>query len=328
MPDKIKSITKGTVQRKRFGESVFQTVSAGTVLHDGDRLKTSPDAVVTLKCGNTTEPTVPKGTETPVRRLCIKPVTMGGTNPQIPFIISPLDTQILTDKPTLRWNRATGANSFTVTLHNGELEWTLEVKREQVCQGNVCELIYPENKPGLQPGVSYTLVVKADTNRQSTEDISPGFTTLSKEEAEEVRAIAKQIEAENLPAIEKRIKVAEYYADHNLIAEAIEILEGIAKTEKSIAVYLRIGVLYSSIGLIRKAEVAYNEAIELPKVAENTQELAAVKVGLGEVKFELNDKKEAVRLLEEAKADYEKLGDAQRVEELQERIDEISVIND
>ncbi len=323
MPDKIKSITKGTVQRQRHGELLFQTVSAGTVLHEGDSLKTSPDAVVTLKCGDNTEPTVPKGTTTPVRRLCIKSVTMGGTNPEIPFIISPLDTQILTDKPTLRWNRATGANSFTVTLHNGELEWTLEVKREQVCQGNVCELIYPEDKPGLQPGVSYTLVVKADTNRQSTEDISPGFTTLSKDEAEEVRAIAKQIEAENLPAIEKRIKVAEYYADHNLIAEAIEILEGIAKTENSVSIYRRLGVLYSSIGLTRKAEVAYEEAIKLPQATENTQELAAVKMGLGEVKFDLNDTQKAVSLLEEAKAEYEKLEDAQRVEELKERIAEI-----
>lgn len=230
MTHKIQSITKGTVQRQRHGESVFQTVSAGTVLLDGDRLKTSPDAVVTLKCGD---------------------------------------------------------------------------------------------KPGLQPGVSYTLVVKANTTRESTEDISPRFTTLSKEEAEDVRTIAKQIEAENLPAIEKKIKLAEHYADHNLIAEAIEILEGLPKAEKSIAVYLRIGVLYSSIGLTRKAEVAYNEAIELPNVAENTQELAAVKVGLGEVKFELNNKEEAIRLLEEAKADYEKLGDAQRVKELQERIDEI-----
>jgi archaellum component FlaF (FlaF/FlaG flagellin family) len=323
MKHKIKSITKGTVQRQRSGESVFQTVSAGTVLLDGERLKTSPDAVVTLTCGDATEPTVPKGTETPVLRLCPERQKKGGTNPQIPFIISPLDTQILTDKPTLRWNRATSANSFTVTLHNGELEWTLEVKREQVCQGNVCELIYPEDKPGLQPGVSYTLVVKADTNRESTEDISPGFTTLSKEEAEEVRAIAKQIEAEDLPPIEKKIKLAEYYADHNLIAEAIEILEGLPKAEKSIAVYLRIGVLYSSIGLIRKAEVAYEEAIKLPQATENTQELAAVKMGLGEVKFDLNDTQKAVSLLEEAKAEYEKLEDAQRVEELKERIAEI-----
>ncbi len=303
-------------------------VSVGKKLHFGDTLTVSPGATVKVRCSNTQTKLVPNdGKPAAVNDICGSR-KVRGVNFDIPYIISPLDTQILTDKPTLRWNRATGANSFTVTLHNGELKWTLEVNRDQVCKGNVCELIYPEDKPGLQPGVSYTLVVKANTNHQSTEDISPGFTTLSKEEAEDVRTIAKQIEAENLPAIEKRIKLADYYADHNLIAEAIETLEGLPKAEKSIAVYLRIGVLYSSIGLTRKAEVAYNEAIELPKVAENTQELAAVKVGLGEVKFDLNNKEEAVRLLEEAKADYEKLGDAQRVKELQERIDKISVRND
>jgi hypothetical protein len=46
-------------------------------------------------------------------------------------------------------------------------------------------------------------------------------------------------------------------------------------------------------------------------------------MGLGEVKFDLNDTQKAVSLLEEAKAEYEKLEDAQRVEELKERIAEI-----
>jgi len=326
MSNTIKSVNKGTVRRKKAWQSNFQPVSKDTELFPGDRLKTSADAEVTVKCNNGAEKFVPAGTETPVNQLC--PTRGGGGNDDIPYIISPRDTCILTHKPTLRWNRARRANSFTVTLHNEELKWTVEVNREQVCQGNVCELIYPEDKPVLQPGVRYTLVVKADTDLRSTGDIALGFTTLGKEEAEEVRTIAKQIEEEDLPATEKTIKLADHYTDYNLIAEAIEILEGLPKAENSIAVYLCIGVLYSSIGLIRKAEVAYNEAIELPQSAENTQELAAVKVGLGEVKFELNNKEEAVRLLEEAKADYEKLGDAQRVEELQERINKISVIND
>jgi tetratricopeptide (TPR) repeat protein len=206
------------------------------------------------------------------------------------------------------------------------LEWTEQVSQEQVCQGNVCELSYPEDKPVLQPGVSYKLVVKADTNRSSTEDIPPGFTTLDEQEAEEVRTIAQQIEEEDLPATAKIIELADYYADRNLIAEAIEILEGLAQEEKSVAVYRRLGDLYSSIGLTREAEVAYNEAIQLPEAAEDIQELAAVKAGLGEVKFALNDKDEAIRLLEEAKVDYENLGDAQRAEEVKERIAEISAM--
>jgi hypothetical protein len=47
-------------------------------------------------------------------------------------------------------------------------------------------------------------------------------------------------------------------------------------------------------------------------------------VGLGEVKFALKKKQEAVGLLEKAKADYEKLGDAEQIEELEKRIAEIS----
>ncbi len=324
MPNTIISV-RGTVKRKKAGESEFKPVSVNTTLVSGDRLKTSADAVVRVKCSNGAEKPVPAGTETPVNQLCPPSLGRGG-NPEIPYIISPRDTRILTDKPTLRWNCATGANSFTVTLRNGELEWTEQVSQEQVCQGNVCELSYPEDKPVLQPGVSYKLVVKADTNRSSTEDIPPGFTTLDEQEAEEVRTIAQQIEEEDLPATAKIIELADYYADRNLIAEAIEILEGLAQEEKSVAVYRRLGDLYSSIGLTREAEVAYNEAIQLPEAAEDIQELAAVKAGLGEVKFALNDKDEAIRLLEEAKVDYENLGDAQRAEEVKERIAEISAM--
>jgi hypothetical protein len=330
-PDKIKSITKGTVWLQKDGQSGFQPVSAGAELSPHDILKTSEDAVVTLKCRNGTEQTVAKGTEIPVLRICTSPslkprrlVNRSGLDPDIPYIISPLDTHILTDKPTLRWNLATGAKKFTVTVQNEELEWTVEVSREQVCQGNVCELVYPSDKPPLQPGVSYTLLVKADANHSSAEDAPQKFTRLDAQKAEEVEIITKQIEEEDLPATAKKIKLSDYYADYKLIAEAIEILEELSKQEKSIPVYLRIGILYSSIGLVRKAEVAYNEAMELPQLAENTPEIAAVKVGLGEVKFALKKKQEAVGLLEKAKTDYEKLGDAEQIEELEKRIAEIS----
>ena len=301
-------------------------VSVGKKLHFGDTLTVSPGATVKVRCSNTQTKLVPNdGKPAAVNDICGSR-KVRGVNFDIPYIISPLDTQILTDKPTLRWNRATGANSFTVTLHNGELKWTVEVSPEQVCQENVCKLTYPSDKPPLQPGVSYTLLVKANTkntNRSSAEDTPPGFRRLDAQKAEEVETIAKQIKEENLPATAKTIKLADHYSEYNLIAEAIEILEGLPKDEKSVAVYRRIGDLYRWIGLIRKAEVAYNEAIELPQVAENTQELAAVKRGLGEVKFDLDDKNEAIRLLEEAKTDYEKLGDAQQVEELEKRIAEI-----
>jgi hypothetical protein len=299
------------------------TVSVGKKLHSGDTLTVSPGATVKVLCSNTHTRRVPNdGKPAAVNDIC-PPKKVRGGNFDIPYIISPLDTQILTDKPTLRWNRAAGAKKFTVTVQNEELEWTVEVSREQVCQGNVCELVYPSDKPPLQPGVSYTLLVKADTNHSSAEDAPPKFTRLDAQKAEEVEIITKQIEEEDLPATAKTIKLADHYAEYNLIAEAIDILEGLPKDEKSVAVYRRIGDLYRWIGLIRKAEVAYYEAIELPQAAEDTQELAAVKVGLGEVKVALDDKQEAVRLLEEATAEYEKLGDAQRVEELKERITKI-----
>jgi tetratricopeptide (TPR) repeat protein len=101
---------------------------------------------------------------------------------------------------------------------------------------------------------------------------------------------------------------------HLLFRNAIEALP---QSNKTAEVYRQIGDLYRQIGLAEEAEVQYLEAVRLATATGNREELAAAQVGLGEVNWSLNRRDEAVRLLKEAKTEYEELGDLQRVNEIE-----------
>jgi len=215
-----------------------------------------------------------------------------------------------------------------VTVRVRGLQWTEEFSREQICQNGICEVVYP-GEPPLQPGVSYKLVIEADTNKSSTEDTTGGlgFKLIELDEAEKVKEIAQRIGEQDLSDKLKALALADLYAEYELIAEAIETLEGLKQEEKIAPASRLLGELYRRIGLVLEAEVQYIEAVKLAAAAENREELAAAKAGLGEVRYSRGAREEGVALLEEAKAIYEELEDLQRVGELEERLAELTNIS-
>ncbi len=323
----------GKVELIKEDSSHSQPAFEGTEVRPGDLLKPSPGVRVRIGCDDGITNTVPAGVTTGVNTICRQSLERDPIknifkprpgNSYIPYIISPRATLLLTDKPILRWNGATGANRFRVTVRGRGLNWTAEFDRDRVCQGNICEVVYPGDPP-LQPGVGYKLVISTDTNRSSTEDTTPrlGFNLIDQGDAEEVKTIAQRIEKQDLSNQTKVLFLARRYADYNLIAEAIETLEKLPKDKKIAPVYRLLGDLYRRIALILEAEVQYLEAVELAKASENMAEFAAAKAGLGEVRYARGNGEEGIALLEEAKGIYEQLDDRQRVSELEERVEEL-----
>ncbi len=322
----------GKVELIKKGSSTPIPASDNMEVNNGDLLKPAPGVRVRIICDDGNNFPVPAGETSSVTELCPQPgkkyTYKNGlrrtVSENIPYIISPRATFLLTDKPILRWNGSTGANRFTVTVRGRELNWTEEFSRDRVCQGNICEVVYPGDPP-LQPGVGYKLVISTDTNRSSTEDTSfgQGFNLIDEDEAEEVKTIAQRIEKQDLSDQTKALFLARRYADYNLIAEAIEILEELPKNKKIAPVYRLLGDLYRRIALILEAEVKYLEAVELAKTSENMAEFAAAKAGLGEVMYARGNGEEGIALLEEAKGIYEQLDDRQRVSELEERVEQL-----
>ncbi|WP_424101986.1 tetratricopeptide repeat protein [Moorena producens] len=324
--------TTGRVELEREGWSRFHPVPNYTTINPGDLVRPASGVRVKVFCDHGKIRSVTAGVTTSINAICLPPRTKssGGivrprlVSPDIPYIISPRATNLLTDKPTLRWHDATDASRFTVTVRGRGLNWTQEFSRDQVCQDGICQVVYPGSKP-LKPGVDYKLVVDTDTNSSSTKDSTGGlgFNLIYSDQAKKIKVMAGRIKEQNLPKEFKPLALADLYADDDLKAEAIEILEGQENDQKIVPIYRLLGDLYRRIGLVLEAEIPYLEAVKLAKATDHWEELAAAKAGLGEVNYARGNRQEGVNLLEEAKAIYEQFGDRKRVGELEKRLEEL-----
>jgi hypothetical protein len=318
---------EGEVLLKRAAWSDYHPTAFGTVLERGDLLKLSAGAQARVLCDNLTIWPVPGGApaglntgcpqlpEPPLVRDSAKVGHTRSPNPLVPYIISPRATKLLDNTPTLRWNDS-GAASHTVVVRGGDLEW----RQENVTQ---TELAYP-GEPSLKLGVDYKLVVEDSSGRTSEGPGGLGFSLLEETEAERVRADAERIAGLGLSDEAEVFALAQLYAGHGLIAEAIEILEGLVEGgSQQAAAHQSLADLYAQIGLVYLAESRYLEAVELAEAGGNVEGLAAIQASLGEVYVGLNNKDEAIRWLTQAKAGYETLGDTQRANELGEQLAEL-----
>ncbi|RAM48312.1 MAG: hypothetical protein C6Y22_28650 [Hapalosiphonaceae cyanobacterium JJU2] len=327
MPQNSTKITHVTpvVELKRENQESWLPVSVGTEIRSGDLLRKRPGGSVTVRCSDgRAGSSLPNGVAKGLRFIC-PTVFRNASDPAIPYSISPRDTLILTKQPTLRWHAPNDAHNFKVIVRGRELNWTKQVSREEACQGDVCELVYPGDQP-LQPGVSYKLVIETtDTNRSSEEITEPGlgFKLIDEDKALEIQNIAQEIKQQEFSAVEKALKLADMYNEKLLTPEAIATLEALPDEDKNTTVYYQLGQLYHSIKLPSEAKAYYEKAIAKAEVTGNKSELAVAQVGLGEANWTLGKQEEARRLLETAKAIYTELGDIDMVSYLEERLREM-----
>ena len=320
---------QGEVLLKRAAWSDYHPTGFGAVLERGDLLRLSSDAQAKVLCDNLTLWPVPGGAPAGLNSGCPQPpepaLTRGGAkvgatrgvDPLVPYIISPRASKLLDNAPTLRWND-TGGGPYTVQVRGGDLSWG----QEEVAQ---TKLAYP-GEPALEPGVFYLLVVQDGQGRSSQDEglKGLGFSLLEEAEAGRVRADAERITGLGLSREAKALALARLYAGHGLIAEAVEILEGLVEEgSQQAAIHQALADLYGEIGLTLLAEPRYLEAVELAEAEGNVEGLAAAQACLGEIYAGLNNAEEAVRWLSQAQANYERLGDAQRASEIAERLGEL-----
>ncbi len=317
---------EGEVLLKRAAWSDYHPTGFGTVLERGDLLKLSSGAQAKVLCDNLTLWPVPGGGPAGLNSGCPQPpepaLTRGGAkvgatrgvDPLVPYIISPRATRLLDNTPTLRWND-TGGEPYNIEVRGGDLSW----RQEEVAQS---ELVYP-GEPALEPGVFYLLVVEDGQGRSSQDEglKGLGFSLLEEAEAGRVRADAERITGLGLSSEAKALALARLYGGHALIAEAVEILEGLVEEgSQQAAIHQVLADLYNEIGLSLLAEPRYLEAARLAEAQGNVEGLAAVQASLGAIYAGLNNTEEAVRWLSQAQANYERLGDTQRASEIAERL--------
>ena len=343
---------KGRVELKRKNASNegFRVITRGPVsLSSGDQLKISLGAIAKVVCPGQNAIVEKRGTgeRLSTQKICptwravidkgAPPIgEIGGKDAQIPYLISPRRSLILTSTPTLRWNPVAGATQYTVQIKNAQgIVWQTQVKTPQVT--------YP-GPPALTPSIPYTVIIKTNTGKSSESEFGSQFLLLRSAELKTVQAetnLITQIDAS--PEI-KALRLADYYAsyqlpeptayeltektvkDYRLSANAIDTLETLLKISKPTPlIYRKLGTLYTNIGVTLPAEQAYLKAIDSIQSPEDLEEWTLTAVALGELYELAQERKQAIGWYQQARAGFIFLSD-KRAETLIYRIEKLKMV--
>ncbi|MCW6051859.1 tetratricopeptide repeat protein [Lyngbya sp. CCAP 1446/10] len=320
----------GEVQLQRQdGRNIRPT--AGTPIYPGDKLQTAQNGQITIQCADLGIKSIKSGenqlnscllasdkSKSECNKNLIRCPDRGDdkiawNNAPIPYIISPRRTQLLGNKPTLRWNPVAGATSYKLSIleKNAKLNWEMTVKGT--------EAVYP-GEPVLKPGVKYRLIVETNTGVSSESPLSEGdseFSLLDEKEVERVKEAVGAIEQQVQNAASQKLAIAQVYRSANLIAEAIEILESLpAAGVETAPIYRKLGEMYQGRSqLMPQAEIYYKRAIDKAK-PDDIEELTDARYGLAQVYSSMRNYPEAIQYLKLAKEGYQTLKDLLMVEKI------------
>ena len=300
--------------------------SVGLILSFEDRLEVAANASVKVYCSNLKTWTFKPGRYivssgcplgNPVIRLPNSNNTTrrptGNTETalaKLPYLITPRETAILTNRPRLRWNAVSGATNYTVNIDG--VSWE--------AQTNKTEMVYPGQLP-LEAGRRYRVTIKADNGESSTDDALVGFTILDEQTKKTVLDAVKTVQQQQLSPEEAGLVLAHLYRGYKLYGDAVEVLEGLVKQGGRVAtVYQLLGDTYLEIGLPQLAKKTYENGLKLATNTENLAVQAEIQSGLGMAYRLLGNKDEAIRWLKKAKLGYGELGDTSQVQKLDETI--------
>jgi hypothetical protein len=322
--------TQGNVQAQYPGSSNFQSVNAGMRFPSGTLLRTGSNSAARIRCPNESRWTMQSNQTLGIGAQCLSSEIirigrqndnlLGGTNLDIPFVTSPRRTSVLGFQLTLRWNPVPASTNYIVKVTGPEGEiWESQVT------GNVVEYA---GAP-LSPGRSYRVIVEAINGLSSQLDQGADesdFELLQSDAVERVQQEVAAIEAQDLPPEMQALQLADVYIREDLLSEAIDILESIARSgSNNLEVYQVLGDLYRYVGLNLLAAERYEQALTIATQQQSIEGEARAKAGLAEIKVLLGNLDEALTLLTEAQQAYVTLEDTERAAELQERLEELSV---
>jgi hypothetical protein len=314
---------EGSISIKRQGWTDYAPAFFGMALRSDDLLRLDGSSQATVACSDLTlakaaggVSAVPcKGTTALLMsggRLVMP--TRADAPLEIPLILSPRKTKLLSAHPILRWSPVAGATLYKVALRGPNLSWSSDVSGKT-------EIAYPNDAPALAAGATYKLSVSTGAH-SSDEESSPGlgFTMLKPDEAQVIRDGETRIRGLGASDAATRLLLANLYAGQGLTAEAIEQMESLITVAEEPAIVRALGDLYLKIRLNRLAEERYTQALALSQKLNDVEGQAIAQNALGLVYEALGNKSEAVQRSQKAIAWYQKLGDAKTIAQIEARI--------
>ena len=157
---------------KRRTWSDFHAVRVSTEIEEKDQIRVASGGKVRVACPNHRTPFWTSEQPIAIGRLCggwrlvagrgnQSAPTLGGTDPTIPYLISPRHTLLLSNTPTFRWNPVSGVTRYVVQVKSANrVIWETTVQEPQI--------IYSGSP--LVPGTAYSVTVKASNGKTSDQD--------------------------------------------------------------------------------------------------------------------------------------------------------------
>lgn len=236
-----------------------------------------------------------------------------GSKPEIK-ITNPLGGALLPDhnQLILSWSNVEGATEYNVRLEKyGQTVWDVTVSQT--------EIVYPEDKPPLEPGNQYDLIVEPIGD---IKDIKPGrktFRVLTQEDANNIREQEEAISA--ISDEERRLNLGELYQDYQLFTNAIATLkEGLQKNPQSVALNQMLGDIYWKAELPELAKSPYEQAL---RFANSPNQKADAHIGLARVNIADENWSEAIDHLKAARENYKSINDPGSAAQLAQFIGEV-----
>jgi len=319
---------EGNISHKRPGWKHYQPLSFGALLDHKDLIQAESGARGKIVCGNLEvvdipsgysgamlcprgEPTLTRG----ARESLVRKPDRGAVSDEIPYVLSPRRTALMTSTPILRWHPSKiGYATYTVRVSSSGSDWQV--------QTTDLELRYPLDAPTLELGSPYHLAVTDSQGRSSLEEktsLDLNFWLLAPEEQQVIQALITKVQGLGLNVEGAALVTAGIYEDHEVRADAIDLLESVAAQNRRPNVDRWLGDLYWDVGLSHEAIDAYGRA-EVGYSDWGDQEgKATALVGRGIVWLGVSERAKAQAYLNEARDIYEALGDteaANRVKEL------------
>ncbi|MEO0825003.1 MAG: hypothetical protein AAFY67_05005 [Cyanobacteria bacterium J06642_9] len=327
-------IRRGQVSVKRDGRSNFRRFRNGARLSSADLIRTTRNTTALLNCpGRSTLTPIPAGSTRSVNSLCsqgrytYRPGVelevgdlRGGSDPTIPFIITPRSGAITSPQPMIRWNAVPEASRYTVRLEVRERRsqpepdavlWQVETAQTAID--------YPGNPP-LQPRLFYTVVVEANMGQSSRDEAVEAQSFVARPGGD-IQTQLDEVDALDLPPAIATQEKADIYIAAGLIPEAITVLQGIIDAEMvTAAVYQQLGDLYLASGLRLPAEAAYWHTIETAEFYADLEDWMLAHIGLAILYSETEETDSAIQSLRRAEVAAFYFCDAELLGQIHEEI--------
>jgi hypothetical protein len=296
-PVAVIASVKGKVEVTSSRGGPAQRAAFGRPLERGDRIAVSPGGAATLffndgnvidlaekstltvggrvagKTGGATAPGLPGEVYASVTRfvaggsretglVALSELRSAPAEQDVPFLIGPRKTALITDRPAFSWRAVPGATRYKITVSSadrGEL-WSRDV--------DGLSLTFPAESAPLAAGDEYLWEVEAFSDLKSLRRESSVFQVLGTTQADAVRANLGRIRDsaggdENAAA---QFLAGSYLSGLGLFLDATEHFGALCRlTPTSPAPHEALGTVYTKVGLMDLAAAEFQQALALTR---------------------------------------------------------------